>query len=60
MKVRSSSAQTAAVLNINDAPTGAVSIAGVPTEAQVLTASNTLADDDGLGAISYQWQRNGT
>src|SRR2546430_645016 len=26
---------------------------------QVLTASNTLADADGLGAISYQWQRDG-
>ena len=26
----------------------------------MLTASNTLADADGLGAISYQWQRDGT
>ena len=25
----------------------------------MLTASNTLADADGLGAISYQWQRDG-
>src|SRR5258707_279081 len=26
---------------------------------QVLTASNTLADTDGLGPIGYQWQRDG-
>jgi hypothetical protein len=46
------------VTNVNDAPTGTVSISGIPNEAQVLTASNTLADADGLGTISYQWQRN--
>ncbi len=53
------SAQTAAVANINDAPTGSVSISGTPTEDQTLTASNTLADADGMGAVSYQWQRDG-
>ena len=47
------------VANVNDAPTGSVSIAGTPTEDQTLTASNTLADEDGLGAVSYQWQRDG-
>ena len=30
-----------------------------PTQGQTLTAANTLADVDGLGAISYQWQRGG-
>ena len=53
------SAATAAVANVNDAPTGTVTISGTATEDQVLTASNTLADADGLGAISYQWQRDG-
>ena len=53
------SAATAAVTNVNDAPTGSVTISGTATEDQVLTASNTLADADGLGAISYQWQRDG-
>ena len=24
-----------------------------------MTAANTLADEDSLGTISYQWQRNG-
>jgi uncharacterized delta-60 repeat protein len=53
------SAQTAAVANVNDAPTGSVTISGTPTEDQTLTASNTLADADGMGAVSYQWQRDG-
>ncbi|MFI3215907.1 MAG: cadherin-like domain-containing protein, partial [Methylococcales bacterium] len=35
-------------------------IAGNSTQGQTLTASNTLADADGLGAISYQWLRAGT
>ena len=54
------SAVTAAVANINDAPTGSVTIGGTPTQNQTLTASNTLADADGLGTIGYQWQRDGT
>ena len=54
-----SAGTTAAVTNVNDAPTGLVTISGTPTEDQVLTASNTLTDADGLGAISYQWLRDG-
>jgi uncharacterized delta-60 repeat protein len=54
-----SSAATAAVANINDAPTGAVNITGTAQQGQTLLASNTLADIDGLGAISYQWRANG-
>jgi hypothetical protein len=59
---------TASVANVNDAATGAVSIAlgGVAVTAttalkqgDVITASNTLADLDGMGAISYQWFANG-
>ena len=53
------SAATAVVTNVNDAPTGTVTISGTAAQNQVLTASNTLADADGLGAISYQWQRDG-
>jgi uncharacterized delta-60 repeat protein len=44
------------VLNVNQAPSGAVVVIGRPTPDQTLTASNTLADGDGLGAIGYQWQ----
>ena len=54
-----SSAATAAVANVNDLPTGVVTISGTPTQGQTLTASNTLADPDGLGTISYQWQAGG-
>ena len=50
------SSATAAVLNINDDPTGVVSVLGVAAQGQKLTAiTNTLADLDGLGALSYQW-----
>jgi alpha-tubulin suppressor-like RCC1 family protein/predicted RNA-binding protein with RPS1 domain len=54
------SSSTMAVANINDAPTGAVFITGTATQGQVLTASNTLADLDGIGTVSYQWQRSGS
>jgi VCBS repeat-containing protein len=47
------------VANVNDAPVGAVTIGGTIVEGCLLTASNTLSDADGLGAISYQWQRDG-
>ena len=40
--------------------TGTVTISGTPTEGEVLTAANTLADEDGLGTISYQWNRDGS
>ena len=53
------SAATAAVSNVNDAPTGSVIITGTAVPGEVLTASNTLADEDGLGTINYQWLRDG-
>ncbi|HEY4251513.1 MAG TPA: Ig-like domain-containing protein [Roseomonas sp.] len=48
---------TVAVVNVNDAPAGVFTADGIATQGQVLTASNTIADADGLGTISYQWQR---
>jgi Ca2+-binding RTX toxin-like protein len=50
------SAATAAIANVNDAPTGAVTLTGTATQNQTLTAANTLVDIDGLGNIGYQWQ----
>src|SRR5882757_6771376 len=50
---------TAVVTHVDHLPTGTVTISGTAAQDQVLTASNTLADTDGLGAISYQWQRDG-
>jgi hypothetical protein len=59
------SSATAAVANVNDSPTGAVTITGTAVKGQTLTASNTLADADGIpssgaGAIAYQWLAGGT
>jgi len=44
----------------NTSPTGSVTIAGIATVGETLTASNTLADEDGLGAINYTWFANGS
>jgi Ca2+-binding RTX toxin-like protein len=56
---RKTSSTSESVTNVNDAPTGSVAITGTAIQGQTLTASNTLADIDGLGAISYQWQAGG-
>jgi TusA-related sulfurtransferase len=53
------STQTVAVTNVNDSPTGSVAISGTPTQGQTLTATNTLADLDGLGVVSYKWLSGG-
>lgn len=44
------------VIDINDAPTGDVTISGVAIVGETLTVSNTLADADGLGSIVYTWK----
>ena len=55
------SAGTSAVMNVNDAPTGSVTISGTATQGQTLTAdASTVADPDGLGSFSYQWTRIST
>lgn len=42
---------------LNDAPTGSVSIVGINTSSgPSIIAINKLADVDGLGVLSYQWQ----
>ncbi|WP_027249484.1 hypothetical protein [Planktothrix agardhii] len=46
------------VTNVNDLPTGTVNITGTATQNQILTATNTLADIDGLGTLNYQWQES--
>lgn len=40
-------------------PSGSVVISGTAAQGQVLTATNTLADSDTLGAFSYQWLADG-
>ena len=54
------SASTSSVVNINDLPTGTVTITGTVTQGQTLTATNSLVDVDGLGTIAYTWKANGT
>ncbi len=55
------SAATSAITNTNDEPTGAVTIDGIATQGEILTANtDAISDADGLGAFSYQWQAGGT
>jgi predicted glycoside hydrolase/deacetylase ChbG (UPF0249 family) len=55
------STATAAVANVNDDPTGSVTITGTASEGEVLTANTSaLADADGLGTLIYQWKADGT
>ncbi|TAL41378.1 MAG: hypothetical protein EPN89_19110 [Methylovulum sp.] len=45
---------------VNNSPTGNVTISDTtPEKNQLLTATHTLADSDGLGTISYTWQAIG-
>ena len=50
---------TDVVTNRNDAPTGTLTIIGEAQQGVSLTTRNTLIDEDGLGAITYQWRANG-
>jgi hypothetical protein len=54
-----SSDPTSSIINVNDAPTGSVTITGTVNKGHALTASNNFTDDDGIGAMSYQWMNNG-
>jgi hypothetical protein len=49
------SGMTKAVLNINDAPTGTITIEGAGVVGMPLKAVSTLVDLDGLGTFTYQW-----
>lgn len=53
------SANTDIISNVNDLPTGSVTIEGAAIQGQTLTAKNTLADLDGMSAVSYQWNADG-
>ena len=44
---------------VNTLHTGTVSISGTATVGSVLTATNNIADVDGLGTFAYQWKRSG-
>ena len=46
------------VNNVNDAPTGTVSITGTLRQGQTLNALHSLTDADGLGQITYTWKND--
>ena len=45
----------ASVENKNNLPTGEFKILGAEKQGETLTISNTLADEDGLGAFNISW-----
>ena len=53
-----SSAPTAKVVNVNDNPSGNVSITGTPNVGNALQAKSLVFDPDGLGVFQYQWRAN--
>ena len=54
------SAATGLVVNVNDLPTGSPALSGTPTQGQTLTVGQgSLADADGLGTVTFQWQADG-
>jgi hypothetical protein len=55
-----SSTAALTVVNVNDLPAGTVTITGDTTRAgSQLHAVSTITDEDGMGALSYQWKANG-
>ena len=52
-------ADTTMSLGANNAPTGTVTISGTIARGRTLNVTNNLGDNDGLGAISYQWLADG-
>jgi hypothetical protein len=50
---------TVTITNVNEAPTGAVTISGTAIQGNVLTVVSTLKDPDGAGTAKVQWLRDG-
>ncbi|MEC8736807.1 MAG: tandem-95 repeat protein, partial [Planctomycetota bacterium] len=50
---------TSAIKNVNDIPTGHITISGDETQHQTLELSILIEDLDGVGDIFYQWYRDG-
>lgn len=53
---QATTAASAAVSNVNDAPIGEVTISGLVRQGQTLTATHTLVDADELGWVGYHWE----
>ncbi|MBT7651019.1 MAG: beta-propeller fold lactonase family protein, partial [Opitutae bacterium] len=50
---------TVTLTDANDWVNGTVTLSGTAQVGQTLTVSNNLTDQDGMGTISYLWQREG-
>ena len=46
--------------NVNEQPSGSVTIGGALSVGSILTASHSVVDPDGAGSGGYQWTRNGS
>ena len=54
-------AATSAVENVNDAPSGSLTISGSPEKGSVLTLdSSSIDDEDGLGTFTTVWNSDGS
>jgi hypothetical protein len=47
------------ITDVNAPPRGTLTINGTPTEDQLLSVVDALSDADGMGTVSYQWNRDG-
>lgn len=55
-----SSQRSLTVLNVNDLPAGGLRIDGdTKVAGSTLNAVSTITDEDGMGALSYQWRADG-
>jgi uncharacterized delta-60 repeat protein len=51
---------TGLIVNVNDLPTGGVTISGTAEPGRTLTATNTLMDAEGMGSVTYTWKSGAT
>lgn len=51
-----SATYTVNLVGANDTPTGTITLTGIVVKGKILTVSNTLADREGKGVVTYQWQ----
>ena len=56
----STATATVNLTNVNEAPTGSVSISGTAIQGQLLKIVSTLKDPDGAGTAKVQWLRDGS
>lgn len=48
------------ITQTNDTPTGALTVTGTPWLFERLSVQTTLVDAEGIGTLSFQWQRDGS